>query len=57
MWFPPVPSTDDLSAFMDWQCIHILSNRKYHEYVRSEAVQPDKVMPFCPCPEFPARSL
>ena len=45
MWFPPMPSTDDLSLFINWQCIHILSNRKYHEYVTEEAAQPDKVPP------------
>ena len=45
MWFPPMPSTKDLSLFMNWQCIHILSNRKYHEYVTEEAAQPDKVPP------------
>ena len=49
MHFPTTPCAEDICAFMNWQCIHILSNRKYHDYVSDEAIQPEKVRNATPC--------
>jgi len=41
MRFPAVPSTSNLSDYINWQCIHILSNKKYHEYVLQAGLEVD----------------
>jgi hypothetical protein len=46
MRFPIVPKLDHLSDYLNWQCIHVLSNRKYHDFVTEQSLLPDKVRPF-----------
>jgi len=41
MRFPAVPSSSNLSDYINWQCIHILSNKKYHEYVLQAGLEVD----------------
>ena len=43
MRFPTVPDLDNLSDYLNWQCIHILSSRKYHDFVTEQASQSDQV--------------
>jgi len=48
MRFPTAPDLNNLSDYLNWQCIHVLSNRKYHDFVTEQSLLPDKVWAF-PC--------
>ena len=43
MRFPSTPNLDHLSDYLNWQCIHVLSSRKYHDFVTEQSLLPDKV--------------
>jgi len=36
MQFPSMPSEDNVKQYVNWHCIHHLSNKMYHDWVMSE---------------------
>jgi len=41
MQFPPITSEEDIIQYVNWHCIHYLSNKVYHDWVAQEANKVD----------------